>query len=420
MKDMQIMGSISIEAHRRCRGKIEIMPKCDVKSYDDFAVWYTPGVAEACRAITEDRAEAFELTNRWNTVAIVTDGTRVLGLGNIGAEAALPVMEGKALLFKCLGGVDAVPLCLNGRVEEVVRAIAPTFGGINLEDIESPRCFSLLEKLRSTLDIPVWHDDQQGTATAVVAGLINALRVAGKRAEDIRIVVVGAGAAGVAIERLLPEMGVDEGKIIVTDVKGILNEEREDLESNPYARAICERTNRESMSGGIAQAMKGADVVIAASAPGALRKEHIGVMNDNAIVFAMANPVPEIMPAEAMDAGAMIVATGRSDFENQVNNSLVFPAVFRGVLDVRAKKITDDMCIAAAKALAESAEARLSEHYILPRMDETEPFVREATAVGMEAIREGIAGLSYRYEELYAVCKERIENARERCMGKRT
>ncbi|MDY6985715.1 MAG: NADP-dependent malic enzyme [Candidatus Thermoplasmatota archaeon] len=406
----------SVKAHRRCGGKIEIMPKCDVKSYDDFAVWYTPGVAEACRAITEDRAEAFELTNRWNTIAIVTDGTRVLGLGNIGAEAALPVMEGKALLFKCLGGVDAVPLCLNGNVEEVVRAIAPTFGGINLEDIESPRCFSLLEKLRSTLDTPVWHDDQQGTATAVVAGLINALKVAGKRAEEVKVVLVGAGAAGIAIERLLPQMGIKEGSIIVVDSKGIISRERKDLEE--YKKELCDRTNAEGLYGGLEKAVKGADAIIAASAPGAIREEHIKLMKDKAIVFATANPVPEIEPEKAR--GAFIMATGRSDFENQVNNSLVFPAVFRGVLDVRAKRITDSMCIAAANALAESVGERLSEHYIIPRMDETAPFVREATAVGMEAIKEGIAGLNYRYEDLYAVCKERIENARERCMGKRT
>jgi len=405
----------SIEAHRRCKGKIEVMPKCDVKSYEDFAVWYTPGVAEACRAIVKDRKEVFELTNRWNTVAIVTDGTRVLGLGNIGAEAALPVMEGKALLFKCLGGVDAVPLCLDGRIEEVVRGISPTFGGISLEDIESPRCFYLLENLRNAIDIPVWHDDQQGTATAVAAGLINALKLTGKRADSVKIVVVGAGAAGIAIERLLPHIGIKEGNIVMVDVKGIINWERKDLDE--YVMRLCCRTNAEQLAGGVERAVKGADAIIAASAPGAIKEEHIKLMNEKAIVFATANPVPEIEPEKAKANGAFIVATGRSDFENQVNNSLVFPAVFRGVFDVRAKRITDAMCIAAARALAESAGERLSEHYIIPRMDEIEPFIKEATAVGMEAMRESIAGLSYRYEELYAICKERIENARERCMG---
>jgi len=404
-----------VEAHRKHRGKIEVMPKFRIGSYEDFSIWYTPGVAEACRAIAENKEEVFELTNRYNTVAIVTDGTRVLGLGNIGPEAALPVMEGKALLFKCLGGVDAVPLCLSGGVEDTAKAIAPTFGGINLEDIESPRCFHLLEHLRESMDIPVWHDDQQGTAVAVAAGLINALKVTGKRARDARIVLVGAGAAGIAIRRLLPHMGIREGNIVMTDVRGIIGEERRDLDE--YVRRLCERTNAERLSGGLENAVRGADVIIAASAPGAVKGEHIRSMNDDAIVFALANPVPEIEPEKAREAGAAIVATGRSDFENQVNNSLVFPAVFRGVLDVRAERITDPMCVAAAEALADSAGDRLSARYIIPRMDEVEPFVREATAVGMEAIREGIARLSYNYEELYSVCGERILSARARCMS---
>ena len=414
---MMIMESV--EAHRRCRGKIEIMPKCEIEGYRDFSVWYTPGVAEACMAIKRDREEVFELTNRWNNLAIVTDGTRVLGLGDIGPEAALPVMEGKALLFKYLGGVDAVPICLKTKsAEELVRAaemLAPSFGGINLEDIESPKCFHVLDRLRTESEIPVWHDDQQGTATAVVAGLMNALKVTGRRAEDVRIVIVGAGAAGVAIERLLPEMGVDEGKIMVTDVRGILSRDRSDLEGNPHARSICERTNRDQISGGITRAVKGADVIIAVSAPGAIKREHIELMNDDAIVFAMANPVPEIMPEEAKDVGAVIVATGRSDFENQINNSLVFPAVFRGVFDVRASRITDEMCISAARALADFAGERgLSRHYIMPRMDEDEAFVREATAVGMEAIGEGIARLSFDYDELHSICKEIISDAKRR------
>jgi malate dehydrogenase (oxaloacetate-decarboxylating) len=417
MRNMLIMDSVG--AHRRCRGKIEIMPKCDIRGYEDLSVWYTPGVADACMAIKKNREEVFELTNRWNTLAIVTDGTRVLGLGDIGPEAALPVMEGKALLFKYLGGIDAVPICLKTRnADEIVRAaemLAPSFGGINLEDIESPKCFHILDRLRTESEMPVWHDDQQGTATAVVAGLMNALKVTGRRVEDARIVIVGAGAAGVAIERLLPEMGVDEGKIIVTDVRGILSRDRRDLEGNPYARAICERTNREQISGGIARAVKGADAVIAVSAPGAVKREHIALMNDDAIVFAMANPVPEIMPEEARGAGAAIVATGRSDFENQINNSLVFPAVFRGVFDVRASRITDEMCISAARALADFAGERgLSRHYIMPRMDEDEAFVREATTVGMEAMREGVARLSFDYDELHSICKEIIDGAKRR------
>ncbi len=410
-----------LELHRFYRGKIEVMVKCAVRSLDDFAIWYTPGVAQPCLKIAEDEDQAYELTNKWNNVAVITDGSRVLGLGNIGALASLPVMEGKALLFKYLGGVDAFPLPIAeqdaDRFVEIVKAITPAFGGINLEDIATPKCFYILERLREELDIPVWHDDQQGTATITLAGLINALKLVGKKIGNVKIAVVGVGAANVATIRLLEKFGADPKKMVVVDSKGILGLHREDLKSNPYKWEICQKTNAEGKIGGIAEALEGADVVIAASrpGPGVIRKEWIAKMNDDAIVFALANPTPEIMPDEAKEAGARIVGTGRSDFPNQINNSLVFPAVFRGVLTVRAKTITDEMTIEAAKTIARFAEERgLSEERIVPTMEEGDVFPEVATAVALKAIEQGVARVRMGEEEIREEVGRIIGSAREK------
>ncbi len=398
--------------HRYYSGKIEILPKCAIRDLEDFSIWYTPGVAEPCLEIKEDPEKVYEYTSKWNTVAIVSDGSRTLGLGNLGALAALPVMEGKALLFKYLGAVDAFPIVISEqdpeKFIEVVRAISPSFGGINLEDISTPKCFYILERLQKELDIPVWHDDQQGTATATLAALLNALKIVGKDLSDVKIAIIGAGAANIATVRLLKAAGANLKNMFVVDSKGILHPGRKDLEEqkdrNPYKWRLCLETNGERRVGGIAEAIKGTDVVIAASkpGPGVIKKEWIEDMNDDAIVFVEANPIPEIWPWEAKEAGARIVGTGRSDFPNQINNSLVFPAVFRGVFCVRAKKITDEMCIAAAKALAEFAERKgLNEDYIIPKMTERDVFPEVATAVAMKAIELGLARVVLSEEEVY-------------------
>ena len=415
---------ISLRLHRFYRGKIEVVPRVPVTQMEHFSVWYTPGVAEPSRAVSRDADLSFELTNRWNTIAVVSDGTRVLGLGSIGPEAALPVMEGKALLFKYLGGVDAVPLVTRTRdpdaLVEFVKAVEPSFGGINLEDIESPKCFYVLERLQKELNIPVWHDDQQGTALVTLAGLINALKIVGKKLSQVRIAVIGAGAAGIAIMKYLMVAGADPGKIIAVDSKGILHPDRPDLKSGDpwlrWKREIAEKTNAERMTGGIPEAMRGADVVIAASrpGPGVIKKEWVRAMADDPIVFAEANPVPEIWPWEAKEAGARVVATGRSDFPNQINNSLGFPAVFRGALTVMSRKITDGMCIAAAEALARYAEEKgLSEDYIIPTMEETEAYVQEAIAVALKAIEEGVARRKPSRSELESEIRELIDRPKK-------
>jgi len=397
-KEMNDPDADALEYHARYRGKIEIGLKAPVRSYNDFAIWYTPGVAKPSMAIKNSRERVYEYTNKGNFVAIVTDGTRVLGLGDVGAEAALPVMEGKAMLFKYLGGVDAFPVCLATKdadeIITVVKEIAPSFGGVNLEDIESPKCYYILERLRDELDMPVWHDDQQGTALVILAGLINALKVVGKNLSDVTISLIGAGAANMNVARYVGMAGAKYGNMIMVDSRGILNLDRKDVKSDKNKWEMCEKTNKEGRSGGIREAMRDTDVCIALSTPGpgVIKKEWVADMADNAIVFACANPVPEIMPWEAKEAGARIVATGRSDFENQVNNSLGFPAVFRGALDVRATCITDEMCIAAADAIASYAEEKgISEDYIIPKMEEREMYVREAVAVGMKAIEQGVA-----------------------------
>ena len=411
----------AMKMHPFYKGKIEIVPKCVIRDVNDFAIWYTPGVAEPCKEINKNPDLGFEYTNRANMVGIVTDGTRVLGLGDIGPLAGLPVMEGKALLFKYLGGVDAFPICLDTKDPDefikTVKYLTPSFGGINLEDIENPKCFYILEKLRSEMTIPVWHDDQQGTAAVTVAGLINALKVVNKKIEDAKITMIGIGAANVCIVRMLIKAGADPKKMIVVDSKGILNRKRDDIKAtHKEKQEFCQTTNAESRDGGMAEAMKGQDVVIALSksGPDTIQKEWISGMADNSIVFVCANPIPEIWPWEAKEAGARVVATGRSDFPNQVNNSVGFPAIFRGTLDVMARTITDEMCIAAAVELAKCAEDKgLREDYLLPTMDEWEVFPREAVAVAKKAMEQGVARLKFSEKELYKMAEFKIKRARD-------
>ena len=408
--------------HRFYEGKVQVMPKCAIRNPNDFAVWYTPGVATPCKEIQANPEKSFELTNRWNYVAVVTDGTRVLGLGDIGPEAAMPVMEGKALLFKYLGGVDAFPICLRTKdPEEIVRAcelIEPSFGGINLEDIEKPKCFYVLEKARDRLQIPVWHDDQQGTATVMLAGLMNAFKLVGKNPKESLITLLGAGSANLRTAFVLIRWGVKPGNIIMADTKGVVYSGRRDIvkEEDPWKYDLAQKTNVEGRRGGIPEAFRDVDAVVAASKPGpdTIKKEWIKSMADDAIVFACANPIPEIWPWEAEKAGARIVATGRSDFPNQVNNSLGFPAIFRGVLDVKAKTVTDDMCIAAAQELAKFAEERgIHEEDILPRMEEWEVFPLEAVACALKSIEQGVARVKLSRQELYDRASAIIKNARE-------
>ncbi|MGQ9538519.1 MAG: NAD(P)-dependent malic enzyme [Candidatus Bathycorpusculaceae bacterium] len=415
-------SQLATPMHRFYEGKVQVMPKCAITSPADFAIWYTPGVATPCREIHADPEKSFELTNRWNYVAVVSDGTRVLGLGDIGPEAAMPVMEGKALLFKYLGGVDAFPICLKTKdPEEIVRAcelMEPSFGGINLEDIEKPKCFYVLEKARERLQIPVWHDDQQGTATVILAGLINAFKIVGKNPQQSLITLVGAGAANIRTAYVLIRWGMKPGNILMVDTKGILHAGREDLskEEDPWKYELAQMTNAEGRTGDIAEAFKGVDAVVAASkpGPGTIKKEWVASMADDAIVFACANPIPEIWPWEAKEAGARIVATGRSDFPNQVNNSLGFPAIFRGVLDVKARTVTDDMCIAAAQELAKFAEERgMHDEDILPRMEEWEVYPREAVACALKSIEQGVARVKLSRQELYERAIAIIKNARE-------
>ena len=416
----------ALRLHPFYHGKVQTAPKCPIRGMADFATWYTPGVAASCRAIYEDEALAYEHTNKGNTVAIVSDGTRVLGLGDIGPTAALPVMEGKALLFKYLGGVDTVPLCLDTkdpyRIILAVKWMQPSFGGINLEDISQPKCFRVLDMLRGDpeIKIPVWHDDQQGTATVILAGVLNALKVVSKRMEDVQIAVLGTGAANVATLRLLLASGVPFGNIVACDSKGILHLEREDIAQRRIEYVdkwrICQHSNAAERRGGPAEALRGADLCIAASrpGPGTILPEWVKGMAEDAILFACANPVPEIWPWEAKEAGARIVGTGRSDFANQINNSLGFPGIFRGVLDVRATTITDEMAIAAAEELALCAEEQgLDEEHIVPTMDDWEIFPREAAAVGVKAQEQGVARLALSRDELLHKARHTIGQAQD-------
>ncbi len=412
----------AMRLHPFYRGKVETTLKCAVRNFQDFAIWYTPGVAAPCRAIEAEPEKVYDYTNKWNTVAVVSDGTRVLGLGDIGPKAGLPVMEGKALLYKYLGGVDAVPIMLDtkdpDKIIETVLMLQPSFGGINLEDLSQPKCFRILDTLREKAEIPVWHDDQQGTATVTLAGLMNALKVVGKKKEEIRIAFIGCGASNVAISRLIFAWGVDPTKCMMVDSKGILGPHRKDLEMRRHEYVdkwrLCQTTNGDLRQGGIPEAMEGADVVVALSrpGPGTIKPEWVDRMSEDAIVFACANPAPEIWPWEAQEAGARIVATGRSDFPNQVNNSLGFPGIFRGTLDVRATTITDEMCFAAANALASQIGGRLDAEHILPNMDDWEVFPREAAAVGMKAQEQGVARLEKSYDELFEHATQMIGRSR--------
>jgi malate dehydrogenase (oxaloacetate-decarboxylating) len=421
LKSAEEPARIARKLHPFYRGKIEVVPKCRIRDFNDFAVWYTPGVAAVCRDIQKNPELAYEYTNKWNSVAIVSDGTRVLGLGDIGPEAGLPVMEGKALIFKYLGGVDAFPICLGTKDQEqiiqTVKVLQPSFGGINLEDIEQPKCFPVLSRLKEECHIPVWHDDQQGTALVTLAGFINALKVVGKKINKVRIVMVGAGAANSCIARLLMYYGADPGKIVMLDHSGTLHKGRlEELKiKNPYKAEMCRLTNAENLVGDIPDAMAGADAVIALSkpGPGVIKKEWVARMAKDAIVFACANPVPEIWPWEAQEAGAAVVATGRSDFPNQVNNSLGFPGVFRGTLDVRARTITDDMCVTAAVELANHIRtSALAADRLLPTMDDWEIYPKVAAAVGVKAVKQKVAEKKMSYDQIYEQAKKMIVRSR--------
>lgn len=418
----------AMKLHPFYRGKIEVVPKCIIRDFEDFAIWYTPGVAEPCKDIAANPEKVFEHTNKSNMVGIVTDGTRVLGLGDIGPMASLPVMEGKAILFKYLGGVDAFPICLDTKDPQTfiktVRILQPSFGGFNLEDIAKPKCFHILDTLRRECTVPVWHDDQQGTAAVTVAGMINALKVVGKEMDNIDIVLNGAGASNVAIARLLMTAGADPGRIIMVDRKGTLHRGRTELKySEPIKWHLIQLTNDRGLEGDLTDALKGADALVSlsASGPGVIEKSQIAGMGKDSIVFVCANPIPEIWPWDAKEAGAAVIATGRSDFPNQVNNSLGFPGIFRGALDVMAKTITDEMCIAAAVELAKTAEDQgLSKDHLLPTMDDWQVFPREAVAVGQKAIEQGVARVILTPEQAFETAEKTIKRAREQvqCMMK--
>lgn len=376
----------ALELHREWKGKISTEAKCEVKTREDLALAYTPGVAEPCKVIHEDPKEAYTYTLKQNTIAVVSDGSAVLGLGNIGPEAAMPVMEGKAVLFKEFGGVNAFPICLKTQdvdeIVETVQRLEPTFGGINLEDISAPRCFEIERRLKETMNIPVFHDDQHGTAIIVLAGVINSLKLTGKKKEDCRIVVNGSGAAGIAISKLLLRYGFRH--LVICDSKGIISRDRENL--NWIKKEMLEVTNLDNQNGTLADALVGADIFIGVSAPNSVTEEMVRSMNKDAILFAMANPVPEIMPDLAKAAGARIVGTGRSDFPNQVNNVLVFPGIFKGALEGKARQITEDMKLAAAEALAGIvSDEELNEEFILP-----EAFNPKVSEVVSAAVRENI------------------------------
>lgn len=376
----------ALKLHEEWNGKLETVSKTPVKSREDLALAYTPGVAEPCKVIAQDKEAAYKYTMKANTVAVVSDGSAVLGLGNIGPYAAMPVMEGKAVLFKEFGGINAVPICLDTQdTEEIIKAVtylAPGFGGINLEDISAPRCFEIEERLKATLDIPVFHDDQHGTAIVVLAGIINALKVVGKKKEDCKVVVNGAGSAGVAITKLLLTYGFPY--IVMCDKVGIVSRDTEGL--NWMQQKMTEVTNPKNETGSLADAMKGADIFVGVSAPGIVTEEMVASMNKNAILFAMANPVPEIMPDLAKKAGARVVGTGRSDFPNQVNNVVAFPGIFKGALEGRATQITEEMKLAAANAIASLVpEDELSDDNIMP-----EAFMPQVADAVAEAVKSHI------------------------------
>ncbi len=384
-------SQLALKMHAEWKGKLDTVPKMEVKSKDDLSVAYTPGVAAPCLEIQKDISKSYEFTGRGNTVAVVTDGTAVLGLGDIGPEAGMPVMEGKCVLFKAFGGVNAVPLCVRSKnVDDIVKTVsllAGSFGGINLEDISAPRCFEIERRLKEICDIPIFHDDQHGTAVVVLAALTNALKVAGKKIEDVKLVISGAGAAGIAIVKLLQAAGLR--RAVFCDRKGAIYKGREGL--NPEKELMAETTNAELEKGSLADVMKGADVFIGVSSAGLVTQEMVKSMAPGAILFPMANPVPEIMPDEAKAAGAAVVGTGRSDYPNQINNVLAFPGIFRGALDVRASDINDEMEMAAAGALAGLVGDELSAEKILPEPFDERVGPAVAAAVAEAARRSGVA-----------------------------
>ncbi len=395
----------ALDLHRRYKGKIQVVSKVPFREYGDLAIYYTPGVAAVSGQVRKDKDSVFEYTNRGNTVAVVSDGTRVLGLGDIGPEAAMPVMEGKALLFKLFGGVDSVALCLKTkdpeRIAEMVEALEPSFGGINLEDVEKPKCFQITDRLQQSLEIPYWHDDHHGTGLVVLAGLINALKVVGKKTDEVRVAVGGTGAGGMAILRFLMMGGVRGENILAFNTGGIVYEGRKEG-MDRWTEEVARQTNPERKKGGLNEALEGADVFITATSPGPwIKRDSIRRMAKDAIVFSLANPVPEIMPEEAKAGGARVVATGRSDYPNQINNVLGFPGVFRGALDVRARKINVQMMLSAAHTLAQLAEKKgLDENFIVPRATEPEVGPKVAGAVAQAAMESGVARLSISVDEV--------------------
>ena len=418
-------SKLALNYSRYYQGKMQTIPKVPVTSLDDFSIWYTPGVAAVSLAVAKDPDLSFEYTNRWNMLCILTDGSRVLGLGDIGPEGSLPVMEGKALIYKYLGGVDAVPIPINAhepeKIVEFAVNIEPAFGAIHLEDIASPKCFQILDELKAKLNIPVWHDDQQGTAGVILAGLYNSLILTGRKLKDSNIVLMGAGAANIAAARLMISAGAKPGNIILVDSKGILQPEREDMDKmmlqNKWKYDLALITNSERREGGIDEAVENADALIAASKPGphVLSKSTLKKMNKDSILFALSNPVPEIWPKEAKEAGVRIVATGRSDFPNQVNNSLIFPSVIRGVLDVRSKSVPDEVIVAAAKELAAYAERNgsLSDEHILPTMMDWEIYPLVASAVGDTCVKLGISRIKLSKEQIRRRAQDIIQKTQK-------
>lgn len=400
---MSTLREESLRLHRENRGKLTVQSKVPLNSARDLSLAYSPGVAEPCKEIHTDQESVYDFTMKGNLVAVVSDGTAVLGLGNIGPHAAMPVMEGKAVLFKAFAGVDAFPICIDtteiDKIVETVKLLSPTFGGINLEDIAAPKCFIIEERLKKEVDIPVFHDDQHGTAIVTLAGLINALKVVGKKMEEIRVVANGAGAAGIAIIKLLLSVGVQD--VIMCDSRGTIYEGRP-YGMNPIKESIARLTNRDRVRGSLADAIRGADVFIGVSVEGAVTKEMVASMNRDPIIFAMANPVPEIMPEDAYAVGAKVVGTGRSDFPNQVNNVLAFPGIFRGALDVRARGINEEMKIAAARAIAELIdEDELRPDYVIPAPFDPRVAPNVAAAVAKAAMETGMARIQVDAKEIY-------------------
>jgi malate dehydrogenase (oxaloacetate-decarboxylating) len=382
----------ALKLHKDNQGKIALHCKIPVKTKEDLTLAYSPGVAEPCLEIEKDYDKIYDYTSKGNLVAVVTNGTAVLGLGDIGAGAGMPVMEGKALLFKSFAGVDAFPICLDtkdvNKIVEAVKLMEPTFGGVNLEDIKAPECFEIEDRLKEICDIPVFHDDQHGTAVVTVAAMINALKLTNRKAEDLKVVVNGAGAAGTAVTKLLLSMGVKD--IVVCDRKGAISRDNEKLDN--AKRKLAEITNPEMKKGSLTDVIKGTDVFVGVSAAGALTSEMVHTMNKDSMIFAMANPIPEIYPEEAKKAGAKVVGTGRSDFPNQINNVLAFPGIFRGALDVRAKQINEEMKVAAAEAIASVlTEEELNEDYIIPAAFDLRVAPKVAAAVAEAAIKTGVA-----------------------------